>query len=456
MPRFFNTFSALSGCLVLVALPASAADLHATTADLWNVAKASAPGDTINLAGGNYGVLNLYNMSKAAPGVIVQPEPGASVVMAGINLNITDGFTFRAGPGSFEVTPDPRTSWAVTFSGAATHFDGLKIHGDCSNYIDAGNNGVIMRNATGGSITNNEVYCLATGINHQNPLNNGDTIVISGNHLHQIRSDGIRGQSSKVLISHNTGTDFHYAGADHPDWIQFWTTGLSAPLHDITIEFNDWRKGPGLPAQCIFVGNENKLPFQRVVIHDNICFGTFWHALSISYADSPVIYHNYIQGNTDSIQVGTTQVMVPWIGVFNSTNPKITNNTSTTFRYDSSTGVVESGSVTIKNAAPGDISGLTSWLKGLPAVVTPERPPVVVPVVQPVPTVDPREAMIADLRAQLSASQKAAAVAASNAQAAATAASAQIADLGARLDGSAKALAAAQGRIAAAQSALTQ
>ena len=351
--------------LVLATGSVRAAELHATCATLYPSIIAAKPGDVISIAAGKCETLNLYNVNKAAPGITLQPAPGATVEIAGINLNVSDGYTFRAGPGVLEVTPWAHNGIAVAFGGSANHFDGLTVHGGQADYTTAGGNGFMIRDATGGSITNNELYWLNTGINHLNPLNNGETILIARNRLHDIRFDGIRGQSSKIEIRGNTLSDFYPTAGDHPDGVQFWTTGLSAPLHDITIADNVIRQGAGRPIQGLFIGNENRQPFHNLTITGNLVLGGMYHGLSVGWADATlVISDNYVGGFVGNLD--GAQQMVPWLMVGDSVGGKVSNNYATGWQIDGAnknTGLVLSNNHTIPLAKAGDYTMANRWLK---------------------------------------------------------------------------------------------
>src|SRR3546814_6216577 len=64
-------------------------------------------------------------------------------------------------------------------------------------------------------------------------------VVISGNTIHNVRSDGVvLAQSENVKISANIVRDFMPAKGDHADGIQLWTAGTNAPSKNIEISSN--------------------------------------------------------------------------------------------------------------------------------------------------------------------------------------------------------------------------
>jgi hypothetical protein len=111
---------ALTALAVLFVLPAtaSAADLHATPATFSSVFAGAQGGDRVLLASGSYG--NWGGAAKAAPGVTIAPEPGASPTFSGGTFgssvrNITiQGVTYT---GAVTVTPPSGVTMGLVFDG---------------------------------------------------------------------------------------------------------------------------------------------------------------------------------------------------------------------------------------------------------------------------------------------------------------------------------------------------
>lgn len=320
------------------------------TNSLWAAIKGAHSGDTIELAAGNYSLLKLYGMNPGGV-TITSADPSHPAVIAGINISSSSGMTFS----NLKVTTDPGTGFNLYLgSDQNIAFDHMDLQGLG---VAQGSNAAMVRNSSNVSITNSDIHDLGTGINHLN----SDHLNFSNNTIHNLESDGIRGGgSSYVTVSGNHFTDFFPTAADHPDAIQFWTTGTTTTTHDLTITNNVYVRGAGTQIQGIFVGNENQIPFENVTITGNAIIGGMYHGISLSYGDHVTVANNLVEGYSD---------MTSWIMLNNTTNSTEHDNQATTYAGTANLGLVTANDTTIAQGALGDLSTLNHWLS-LPTVAT--------------------------------------------------------------------------------------
>ncbi|WP_309606587.1 right-handed parallel beta-helix repeat-containing protein, partial [Phenylobacterium sp.] len=196
-----------------------------TSDGLWSAIKAALPGDTILLAPGTYSMFSMAGANPADTVTITSQDPGNPAVIAGITLTNSSNLTFT----NIELTPKAEGAYAVTLgSDTNIHFDHLNIHASAT--VDG--NAMLIRDSKNVSVTHSEIHNIGTGISYIN----SDTVLLSGNKLHNIQSDGMHGGgTSNITITGNTFTDFAPKAGDHPDAIQFWTSGTTASVHDIVV-----------------------------------------------------------------------------------------------------------------------------------------------------------------------------------------------------------------------------
>ncbi|WP_309605732.1 right-handed parallel beta-helix repeat-containing protein, partial [Phenylobacterium sp.] len=196
-----------------------------TSDGLWSAVKAALPGDTIYLSPGNYTAMSLTGMNPSGMVTITSLDLGHPAVIAGITLTNSSNLTFT----NIELTPKAQGAYAVTLgSDTNIRFDHLNIHASAT--VDG--NAMLIRDSKNVSVTNSEIHNIGTGISYIN----SDTVMLSGNKLHNIQSDGMHGGgTSNITITGNTFTDFAPKAGDHPDAIQFWTSGTTASVHDIVV-----------------------------------------------------------------------------------------------------------------------------------------------------------------------------------------------------------------------------
>jgi hypothetical protein len=275
---------------------------------------------------------------------VTSMDPNNPAVLSGLNVSNSSNLTFT----DLEVKVDPTTGFAVYLgSDNNIKLDGLNLHGAAVGDGSA----VMARNSTNITVSDSDIHHLQTGINHLN--SNG--LTFSDNRLHDLQSDGIRGGgSSNVTIADNHFTNFYPKTGDHPDAIQFWTTNTTTAAHDIVISGNVFVRGAGGAIQGIFIGNENKIPYQNVTVTDNAIIGGMYHGISLSYGNNVTVEGNLVAGYTD---------MTSWIMLNYTTNSTITDNDATAYQ-------LATGNINLLNTlnsglsqlVPGDLLPLNEWL----------------------------------------------------------------------------------------------
>ncbi|WP_309604029.1 right-handed parallel beta-helix repeat-containing protein, partial [Phenylobacterium sp.] len=182
-----------------------------------------------------------------------------------------------------------------------------------------------------------------------------DTVMLSGNKLHNIQSDGMHGGgTSNITITGNTFTDFAPKAGDHPDAIQFWTTGTTEPVHDIVVTDNIITRGAGGVMQGIFMGNEKMLEYKNVTITGNAVVGGMYNGIYVADASNVTIEGNLVQGYKD---------MTSWIYMSKITNGVLDNNHATSFNLaKDNVGLNNHDNATLDLQPVGDVLTLDHWL----------------------------------------------------------------------------------------------
>jgi len=151
-------------------------------------------------------------------------------------------------------------------------FDSVHVHGSLDNYPGNDGIGLYFNGSSGIKVVNSEFEQLGRGAVFGGSTN----ITVSNNDFHDVRSDGMQFQNvQNVVLDSNSFKNFQRASADHPDAIQFFTTGSSTSSANITIRNNVVMTGSGTGMQGIFLRDETgNLPYKNVVIENNFVLGT--------------------------------------------------------------------------------------------------------------------------------------------------------------------------------------
>ena len=275
------------------------------------LAKASG-GDTISLAGGNYGDLSLIHgkgidLDFASKVTIKSADLKNPAVINGLDLRgannmAFDGlvfdYVFKAGDLVFSNPFRIASSEGITIRNSI--FDGDLAKGVSK--IDDGygfGKGLTVSGSTNIAIRDNEFF------NFHRAATFGSTnhLTVTGNDVHSIRSDGFNFAAvTHVLIQANHLRDFKAStgSADHSDMIQFWTSGTTTPSTDIVIRGNILDIGKGDVSQSIFMRNEEvdqgragkEMFYRNILIEDNIIQNNHLHGITVGETVGLVIRSN--------------------------------------------------------------------------------------------------------------------------------------------------------------------
>ncbi|WP_293682104.1 right-handed parallel beta-helix repeat-containing protein, partial [uncultured Phenylobacterium sp.] len=146
-------------------------------------------------------------------------------------------------------------------------------------------------------------------------------VKISGNLVHQIRQDGIRGyDTSNLTISDNYLTDFYKVGSEHADAIQIYT-GSYGPAHHIRVVGNVITQGDGAEVQGIFI-RDDSASLRNVEVSGNLVVGATLNGIALSGVNGLKVDANTVISRTGELS---------WLSVKTSPEAVVTNNEALRF-----------------------------------------------------------------------------------------------------------------------------
>jgi len=289
--------------------------LSVSNAEELESALASAKGgDTIALAGGDYGHLKLWDVKQAfikydAPVTITSADPGdmasfSEVVINGGKNIVFDSIVFDY---QFDSSDSIKARPFEIKSSEGIAFRNSVFSGDVAQGISASRDG--LGTAFGLSVRDSSDIAVegtefATW-SHAALFSNIDGLVVRGNDIHDIRSDGLDFVSVRsAVIEDNYLHDFrdHVDSTSHRDMIQFWTNGTDKPSTDIVIRGNTLDIGEGSWTQSIFMRNEEvdtgragaEMFYRNLLIEDNVIHNAHGHGITVGTTDGLTIRGNTI------------------------------------------------------------------------------------------------------------------------------------------------------------------
>jgi len=260
-----------------------------TTTQLKAALAAAQGGDVIQLASGIYSAVSLQNMNFSAPVTITSADFNHPATLIDLTVNGSSGINFS----HVEMNASGEMTYYKFMVSNSSHvnFDHVHVLGEM------GYQAFAIKNSSYVSVTNSDFEQMQHGLG----LSGSDHIVIANNSFHDLRSDGVRGvDSSYVTITGNSFTNFHPIDGDHPDAIQFYTSGSTSASHDILITDNVITRGDGAPVQGIFFRDQvGSLPYDHLVITDNMLVGTLYNGIAVLGGVTVAITDNIVASLPD-------------------------------------------------------------------------------------------------------------------------------------------------------------
>lgn len=252
-------------------------------------------GETIELAPGNYGILEIKSRRFSRPVIIRSANPARRAKIADTTIRDSAGIRFVQVDFANPLTKnEPKHIPAVRIYGSERmSFEGVKVSGSLDNNPTNDGYGINVTDSKTITITDSEFTQLARCI----VFSRSQTIEVARNRFHDIRTDAIDVSQSKfVKLTGNRIWNFTPIKDDHPDGIQFFTNGTAAASTDILIADNLIIGSHAGQMQGIFLRAEPKFPFpyQRVTIRNNVLFGTMWNGIMLDTAAHATIADNLL------------------------------------------------------------------------------------------------------------------------------------------------------------------
>jgi hypothetical protein len=306
----------------------------------WAKIQAARPGEVIVLGDGDYGSLDLNGKRFAEPGIRIEAKPGAKAIFSGLSFQGSEGIEVRG----VEVAVPPNSFGVNVQHSSRIRVSGLNIHAHGAELPNA----AMLRDSHDVSIADCDIHEIGTGVNFVE----SDHVKISGNRFINVQSDAIRGTGSYIEVVGNTGSSFHPAEGDHPDFIQVWGSSTGVATGNV-IKDNVFERGAGAVVQGIFIEDN-----QNIAITGNAMAGTMYNGISLSRVKGALIADNFVQGYTDM----GTRIIVRGA----SADVTIRDNVSESIANLESEGqnprYKEVHNTSIRPAKPGDTAAMKAWI----------------------------------------------------------------------------------------------
>ena len=314
----------------------------ASATELYAALSSAEGGDRIVLAGGDYGSLDIREVTFSSDVTIVSADPDDPAIVrelyvSGATHLVFDGILFdyvNAPEDRYWVKPfQVLDSAYITIRNSV--FDGDEVPSDSGSGEYGTGTGLFVRWSNNVTIENNEFF----DFNRAVYVESSSDIVLRANDVHTVSSDGFNFASvDGVLIEGNWLHDFKVdpTGGAHADMIQFWTTLISPASKNIVIRDNFLDAGIGSETQSIFIRNEvvdqglasfEDYAYLNILIEDNVIYNSHLHGITVGETDGLVVRNNTLLFDGGVSSEPNAATMGPRITISDaSLNVTITSN----------------------------------------------------------------------------------------------------------------------------------
>jgi pectate lyase len=267
-------------------------------AELQKAVAGAKGGDRILLAGGNYGSVSLLNKKLATDVTITSADVNNQARIEILTVKNSSHLIFK----SLEIGRPLKAGEANfaqfgIFAGVSNiTIDGVFVHGSLDG--DAGNdgNGLGFRDSDHITVKNSRFEQVGRGLQ----VGTTTDVLVQNNVFTNIRMDGMDfADVQRVVIDGNKLSNFFAAPGDHPDAIQFWTSGTTRASSDIVIRNNEIFQGEGRGIQGIFLKDElGNLPFANVTIQNNLVYvQDGYNGIAVDHGNNISVIGNTVLGD---------------------------------------------------------------------------------------------------------------------------------------------------------------
>jgi hypothetical protein len=264
-------------------------------AELLAAIAAAGPGDTIRLKAGDYGDVSLRNRRYAGKRLTLVGDTADRPVLASLDLRQAAGVAVAG------VRISGATSPLVNMSGASDIvFAGNEVTGSNRNQDpwDDGSAGIHARTAQRVTIAQN----LFEDIRVAAYVQRSSGVTIARNTARHVREGLNLAAVSNLDIVGNLFHSFSplYPKKEHPDAIQFWTSGETEGSSDVRIANNVMLLGGCKAVQGIFVRSEtgeglpNHVRHRNFTVSGNVYYGSSRHGITLSGIDGATVDNNVV------------------------------------------------------------------------------------------------------------------------------------------------------------------
>ncbi|SDF75060.1 Right handed beta helix region [Limimonas halophila] len=290
--------------------------------ELRSALNSTSGGETIELASGNYGSVDLsgFNFSEKVT-ITSQEQLGATfnhIDMSGSSGMTLSDVTVHVPNGNQDRAVWIRNSDDIDIVNS-------ELKGSVDGNFTNDELGMKVENSSSINVSNNEMHNFFKGAKFRETTD----LTVRENNVHDMQKDGLNFVGVQdVLVENNLVRDMHpVEESAHTDFIQFWNIQTDMKSSDVTIRGNALLQGNEFQTQGMFIGDPPSGGYQNFTIEDNLIYTSHVHGITGANLQNSSVSNNTV----------LTAPGVDWDATIRPSgdNIELKNNVTTGFRNKS-------------------------------------------------------------------------------------------------------------------------
>jgi preprotein translocase subunit YajC len=297
-------------------------------------------GDTILLAGGNYGFAHIANINPDSLVTIRPADTEAAVTFTRLNISRSSNLALEG----FIVhnEPDGSRAQAMQINAASNiTISGFTVQGSLNGSAHDDAHGLQINGGSNIAVLDSQFQQLHGAI----VLSRTSNVIVAGNTITEVREGVNMSMVTNGLFERNLLHDFDPKRNDHADYFQVHAALNNTGSSNLIFRDNVMVQGTSGPVGGVFIRSENigqGVRHSNILIENNFYEGTYRHALSVSDTVGATVVGNTV---LDSNRAGNSAAILN----FNTQNMRVDNNIAPLFLHptNSSTYVSQANNIDV-------------------------------------------------------------------------------------------------------------
>ena len=262
--------------------------------ELISTLRSAKGGDTVLLAGGDYGFAHIANINPDSMVTLKPVDAETAVTFSRLNISRSSNLALQG----FIVHNEPdgisRTPAAMQINSATNvTLSGFTVQGSLNGSAHDDGHGIQINGGSHVAVLDSDFRQLHGAV----VISRASNVIVAGNSITEVREGVNMSMVNGGLFERNLLTNFDPMRHDHPDYFQVHAALNNTGSTNLVFRDNIMVQGESGPVGGIFIRSENVhqgVRHSNVLIENNFYEGTYRHAISVSNVVGATVTGNTI------------------------------------------------------------------------------------------------------------------------------------------------------------------